>query len=337
MMILICFGTRPEWIKVKPLVDALDTVTYKLLHTGQHTDLLNEIDVDYKITIPQTTNRLDDIIAHCILGFPDDGYDSILVQGDTASAFGCAIAGFNRGKKIYYLESGLRTGDMKNPYPEEGYRQMISRIADVHFAPTLLSEKNLRDEGVFGEIHVTGNTILDTLGNREDVSYNNQILITLHRRENHPYIHNWFISINELVLKYPQYEFILPLHPNPEVSKWRTILTNVSVIEPLSHKEFVQKMKECRFIISDSGGIQEEATFFNKKVIVCRKTTERPEGMATGHLYLCPTPDKLLEIFDIVEKNPYIWESCPYGDGYSAKKIKNIIENGYVLLRNSII
>jgi UDP-N-acetylglucosamine 2-epimerase (non-hydrolysing) len=329
MKILICFGTRPEWLKIQLLVDILDIGTYKLLHTGQHTDLLDEIDVDYRIHIPDGNNRLDDIISQCMLGFPGDGYDSVLVQGDTASALGCGIAAFNRGKKIYYLESGLRSGDMKNPYPEEGYRQMLSRIADVHFAPTQLSEYNLRNENIHTDVYVTGNTVLDNLKKYiklyGEPEYGNTILITLHRRENHDIMDKWFEQIDVLAQTHPEYEFILPLHPNPNVSKWKDILKHVNVVNPIPHDEFIKKMMGCRMIISDSGGIQEEASFFNKKVIVCRKNTERPEGIYTGHLHLCPSPDKLQDIFGYVEKNPYICKSSPYGNGNSAQIIKQII------------
>ena len=128
--ILLCFGTRPEWLKIKPLIRELDN--YKLLFTGQHPDLLKDIKVDYRITISESNNRLDQLISDCITQFPEGDFNSVLVQGDTASAFACAIAAFNRQKKIVYLESGLRSYNLNHPYPEEAYRQMISRISDVN-------------------------------------------------------------------------------------------------------------------------------------------------------------------------------------------------------------
>ena len=141
-MVLLCFGTRPEWLKIKPLIKVLDD--YQLLFTGQHPDLLKDLKVDYKITIKDNPNRLDQLISDCLLQFPEGKFDSVLVQGDTASAFACAVAAFNRKKKIYYLEAGLRSYNLDHPYPEEGYRQMISRISDVNFCPTQLSsDKNL--------------------------------------------------------------------------------------------------------------------------------------------------------------------------------------------------
>ena len=128
-MILICFGTRPEWLKVKPLIKLLDKSQYQLLFTGQHPDLLKDIEVDYKIKIPNNKNRLDAVISACMLQFPNGKFNSVLVQGDTASAFACGLAAFNRKLKIYYLEAGLRSYNMEHPYPEEAYRQMIARIA----------------------------------------------------------------------------------------------------------------------------------------------------------------------------------------------------------------
>ena len=139
-MILLCFGTRPEWLKIKPLIRVLDN--YQLLFTGQHPDLLKDLKVNYKITIGDNSNRLDQLISDCLLQFPEGQFDSVLVQGDTASAFACAVAAFNRKKKIYYLEAGLRSYNLDHPYPEEGCRQMISRLADVNFCPTELSKKN---------------------------------------------------------------------------------------------------------------------------------------------------------------------------------------------------
>lgn len=326
-MILICFGTRPEWLKIKPLIEVLDKDDYKLLFTGQHPDLLKSIDVDYTIEIPKySPNRLDSIISSCMLQFPNDyEIESILVQGDTGSVFGCALAAFNRELKIYYLESGLRSNNLKHPYPEEGYRQMISRIADVNFCPTKLSKKNLLKENVQGEIQVVGNTVLDNLVESGEGTYDDKVLITLHRRENHHWMRKWFEEINNLAKKYFDLEFILPIHPNPNVIKHEEILTHVNVVPPMNHSDLIEVLKSSKVVITDSGGIQEEGSFFNKKVIVCRKTTERPEGIDTGHLHLCESPNKINELFEILVKNPYITTECPYGDGKASKRIKNLL------------
>jgi UDP-N-acetylglucosamine 2-epimerase (non-hydrolysing) len=324
-MILFCFGTRPEWLKIKPLVKILDN--YQLLFTGQHPDLLKDIPVDYKIIIKDNPNRLDQLISDCILQFPEGEFNSVLVQGDTASAFACAVAAFNRKKKIYYLEAGLRSYNLNHPYPEEGYRQMISRISDVNLCPTELSFNNLVNEKVNGKHYIVGNTVLDNLLPYKDkCEYTNKVLVTLHRRENHHWMDKWFIEINNLAKGNPDLEFILPIHPNPNVQKHKHLLTNINVIDPLAHSELLDILVKCKLVISDSGGLQEEGSFFNKKVIVCRKTTERPEGLDTGHLIMCKTPNQLNKHFGNINKNYYISNKCPYGDGKSSVKIKKIIQ-----------
>lgn len=324
--ILICFGTRPEWLKVKPLIDLMNKNEYKLLFTGQHSDLLKEVDVDYKIEVGSNTNRLDDVISACLLQFPNGDFRGVMVQGDTASAFACALAAFNRKLKIYYLEAGLRTYNLDHPYPEEAYRQMISRISDVNFAPTERASDNLEDEKIWGIDYVVGNTVLDNLVKYGEGTYGNKVLVTLHRRENHENMDDWFRAVNELAVLYPDLEFILPIHPNPNVKKWEHLLANVNVVDPLEHDELIHILKDCKLVISDSGGLQEEGSFFNKKVIVCRKTTERPEGIDTGHLYLCYYPKFLKELFGKLIENPYICETCPYGDGKASEKIKKILD-----------
>jgi UDP-N-acetylglucosamine 2-epimerase (non-hydrolysing) len=325
--ILLCFGTRPEWLKIKPLIKIMDRSEYKLLFTGQHPDLLQNVKVDYKININNSDNRLDSIISDCMLQFPNGEFGSVLVQGDTGSAFGCALAAFNRQLKIYYLEAGLRSGDLQHPYPEEGYRQMIARIADVNLAPTQLSANNLIKEKVHGKIHVVGNSVLDNLVDFGDPTYENFVLITLHRRENHYWMDKWFTELNDLAIANPDLEFILPIHPNPNVQKWKHLLTSVNVVEPMEHTDMILHIKKCKFIISDSGGLQEEGSFFNKQVIVCRTTTERPEGLYTGHLHLCKKPNDLKKLFGKVNNNPYISENCPYGDGDTAIKVLNILRD----------
>ena len=325
--ILLCFGTRPEWLKIKPLIKLMDRSEYKLLFTGQHPDLLKDVEVDYKININSSDNRLDSIISDCMLQFPNGEFGRVLVQGDTGSAFGCALAAFNRQLKIYYLEAGLRSGDLQHPYPEEGYRQMIARIADINLAPTQLSANNLIKEKVHGKSYVVGNSVLDNLVEFGDPTYEDFVLITLHRRENHYWMDEWFTELNDLAKENPHLEFILPIHPNPNVQKWKHLLTNVNVVEPMEHTDMIYRIKKCRFIISDSGGLQEEGSFFNKKVIVCRTTTERPEGLHTGHLHLCKTPKDLKKLFGKVNENPYICETCPYGDGNTSEKVLEILRN----------
>lgn len=326
-MILFCFGTRPEWLKIKPIIHLMDKNKYQLLFTGQHPDLLKDVEVDYKISINDSENRLDQLISDCLLQFPKGDFDSVLVQGDTASAFGCAIAAFNRGLKIYYLEAGLRSYDLKHPYPEEAYRQMIARISDMNFSPTDVSAKNLQNELVSGEIYVTGNTVLDNLVSlKNNCKYDDIVLVTMHRRENHDKMYEWFMRINDLAIRYSHIQFILPIHPNPNVQKHKNLLTHVHVVPPMDHPELLNILTRCKLIITDSGGLQEEGSFFNKKVIVCRTTTERPEALETGHLYLCKTSEDLQTLFDSLIENYYINSNCPYGDGSAADKVIQLIK-----------
>jgi UDP-N-acetylglucosamine 2-epimerase (non-hydrolysing) len=325
-MILLCFGTRPEWLKIKPLLSHLKN--FKLLFTGQHEDLLSEVKADYRINIQYGVNRLDDIISSCLLQFPNDGYDSVLIQGDTASAMACAVAAFNRNKKIYYLEAGLRSFNLNHPYPEEAYRQIIARISDINFCPTQFSKKNLEQEKVNGVCHVVGNTSLDNLIEyKSKCEYTNIVLVTLHRRENHLIIEDWFKAINKIASENKNFNFILPIHPNPNIQKYKDLLKDINVVNPLPHNDLINIICKCKFIITDSGGIQEEASFLNKKAIVCRETTERPEGLDTGHLFLCKNPNSLKDYFDFLTTNYEIDTASPYGDGQSSIKIAKIINN----------
>lgn len=322
--VLICFGTRPEWLKVKPLVETLDN--YKLLFTGQHKDLLSDIKVDYRIEIGENSNRLDQIISDCLLQFPEGDFDTVLVHGDTVSALACALAAFSRKKRIVHLEAGLRSHDLKQPYPEEGYRQMISRIADINFAPTELSAKNLRDENVLGAIHIVGNSVLDNLLPLKDRAvYGDKVLVTLHRWENHGWMDKWFKEVNHLAIDNPQLEFIIPLHHHPEVQKHKSLLTHIKIVPSLPHVELLDIMRQSKLIISDSGGLQEEGSFFNKKVIVCRDVTERPEGIETGHLLLCHYPEELSTLFYKVLNNYKVDSPCPYGEGNTSQLVKELL------------
>jgi len=325
--ILLCFGTRPEWLKIKPLIKLMRGDDYELLFTGQHPDLLKNIKVDYRINISPSNNRLDSIISDCMIQFPIGNFDAVLVQGDTGSAFGCALAAFNRKIKIIYLEAGLRTDNIHHPYPEEGYRQMISRISDINFCPTSISLSNLISEKTQGEGFVVGNTVLDNLvEHKNKCEYTNKVLVTLHRRENHYQMEEWFNTINQLAKSNPELNFILPLHPNPNVQKYKHVLTHVNVINPLSHLELIEILVKCKLVISDSGGLQEEGSFFNKKVIVCRETTERPEGIQSGHTYMCPSPKYLLPLFNKLIDNYEIQFPCPYGDGRTSTKVYETIK-----------
>lgn len=326
-MILLCYGTRPEWIKIKPLIESFKgTIPFKVLFTGQHEHIGNFYH-DYALTITNTNNRLDSIFSS-ILNAENNIFENIeyiLVQGDTASTYATALTAFNRGIKVIHLEAGLRTYDLDNPYPEEAYRQMISRISTINFCATRKNRQNLIDEKCPGDNHIVGNTVLDNLVDIE-TSYGNDVIITMHRRENHPIMDMWFYEINELAKQNKDLNFIIPLHPNPNVKKHSSILTHVNIVDPLPYDKMIDKISKCRFLISDSGGIQEESSYLNKKVIVCRKWTERTESVGT-HSIMCEDPNKLKNIFKIVNSDFQINSPSPYGDGTAAKKITQILRS----------
>jgi UDP-N-acetylglucosamine 2-epimerase len=328
-MILICYGTRPEWLKVKPIIEEIKKrkMPFKTLFTGQHKNLIDVIG-DYQLKIEDLTeNRLDNIISSILVDSQNifENITHILIQGDTTSVLALGIKAFHHNVKIIHLEAGLRTYDLNNPWPEEMNRQLISRISDINFCPTKLNQKNLIKEKIFGKIYVVGNTILDNI---KDIptSYENKILITLHRRENHNIIDKWFIEIDKIAKFNKDIEFVLPIHPNPNVKKNQHFLKHVKVVDPMNHNELIEFLSKSLMVITDSGGIQEEASFLNKKIIICRKTTERPESLGI-HSFLCKTPKNIYKIFNKIKNNFIVNEPCPFGDGYSSIKIVDILEN----------
>lgn len=302
-------------------------INHKVLFVRQHTDIVFG-DYDYEIVISNITNRLDSIVSSVLYEMdeiPLELYDYVMVQGDTATAFAVALSSYNHNVKVIHLEAGLRTYDKENPYPEEVYRQLISRIASVHLCPTKANAYNLLMERTLGETHIVGNTVLDNLLG-VNCEYQNKVLVTLHRRENHNQIEEWFLEIDNIAKENPELEFLLPIHPNPNVKKHQSILKYVKVVEPLNHSELIDYLRLCRLVITDSGGIQEEGSFLNKKVIVCRKVTERQESLGV-HSFLCGNPTELKEIFNNIKDDYVVSEPCPYGDGYSSEKIVNILKS----------
>jgi UDP-N-acetylglucosamine 2-epimerase len=331
-MILLTYGTRPEYIKIKPLMEEMkkQNIPFKVFFTGQHETLVDGY-YDLKLDFEEYNheNRLDNIIANLMTlnyhVFED--ITSVLVQGDTTSVVAMALAAMHRKIPVIHLEAGLRTFDTENPYPEENNRRIVSTIASIHLCPTVQNAENLYKERVLGQIHVVGNTVLDNLINyKEKCEYTDKVLITLHRRENHDKINLWFTEINELAKRYTDLEFILPIHPNPNVEKHKEILTNVTVVEPLSHDDLLKILTKTKLVITDSGGLQEECSFFNKKCLVCRKVTERPESIGMTS-FLVDSSINLKNIFEEHINNYAVNLQSPYGDGESAKKIYQIIKN----------
>lgn len=323
-MILVSFGTRPEFIKIKPLLQEFASrgIRYKTVCVAQHTDLL-EAPFDIKIPIKEgSDNRLDSIVTSVLNNdalFGDIKY--VLVQGDTTAAMSMAMAAFHRRIPIIHVEAGLRTYDTQNPYPEEANRRIISSLASYHMCPTRVDKLNLVMEGYDEKkIFVTGNTALDNL--REiKTSQNNEVIITLHRRENHKKMKEWFMAIEKLA-KETFYDFIFPMHPNPMVQRHKDVFESVTVCDPIPFEEMKTQLAECSMVITDSGGIQEECSWFNKVCFVCRKITERDCDSSI----MCATPANLVEEFRKLKNNKIDYE-CPFGDGHAAEKIANAIKN----------
>ena len=325
-MILLCYGTRPEYLKLEPLMKKMEgVIPFYSLHSGQHKDLLHS-DATYKIDIVDGNNRLDSVVSslmNCV-NFKEEGITHVLVQGDTATAYAMALSAFHHRIPIIHLEAGMRTYDIENPWPEEVYRQCISRMASTHLTPSEDEKQFLLNEKCGGEIHVVGNTVLDNLVDIIPID-TPTVLITMHRRENHHIIPKYFEVLDELAKENSNMEFIFPIHPNPNVRKHKHLLKHVNVCKPLSYTDMLGIISSSRIIITDSGGIQEEASFFKKKTIVCRKTTERFALLGKSSV-LCDSPDKLKAMFDEVKNNFVVTDECPYGSGHASEKVVEVLK-----------
>ncbi|ENV06879.1 MULTISPECIES: non-hydrolyzing UDP-N-acetylglucosamine 2-epimerase [Acinetobacter] len=373
--ILLVFGTRPEAIKMAPLVKALcshpEEFITKVCVTAQHREMLDqvlnifEIKPDYDLNIMKAGQDLFDITANVLLGLKqvlmDFEPEIILVHGDTTTSFSASLAAFYTKIKVGHVEAGLRTYDISSPWPEEANRQLTGVLADVHFAPTEISKINLLNEKKKEErVFVTGNTVIDALLYTVDkiendqslltrisqgikskyTNFNNKkfILVTGHRREN---FGNGFLNIcealKEIALKNPELDIVYPVHFNPNV---RQIVNdtlkgidNIHLIEPLQYEDFIYLMSKSFFIITDSGGIQEEAPSLGKPVLVMRNTTERPEAVTAGTVKLVGAIKEnivnesqlLIDNYDEFKKMSTAHN--PYGDGTASEKIIEILRN----------
>jgi len=328
-MIHLIFGTRPEIIKILPLIPHLKAanIPFKLIYITQHTDLIPDLPEHVTITLGDiSTNRLNNVVLNILDQENDilEGCTHVLVQGDTVTAYATALAAFTRNIPILYLESGMRSWDIENPYPEEALRRMISSIASYHFCATKQNCFNIRSEGIRKPIYMVGNTVLDTI-DPTPIPQENKVLITMHRRENLPILDQWFIQIDKLTRWYPQYEFIFPMHPNPEIQKFKHLIPKVKIIKPLSREDLIIEIKKSILIISDSGGIQEEACFLKRKIIVARRCTERQEALWLN-ASLCKTPEFLPVSFRRMLNKKLDDYICPFGSGDSSIKIVEILK-----------
>ena len=386
--IMLVFGTRPEAIKMAPLVkefqkrsEEFETI---VCVTGQHREMLDQVlqifDVkpDYDLNIMKQGQDLTDVTARVLTGlrdvFKECRPDVVFVHGDTTTSTASALAAFYAQIPVGHVEAGLRTHNIYSPWPEEMNRQITGRIATYNFSPTLLSEKNLLEEKAHGSIYVTGNTVVDALhmvvdklkidealaeeqnkvlaAAGYDVTRLNGgkklVLITGHRREN---FGDGFIrmvtAMKDLSENYPEVDFVYPMHLNPNVRKpihevFGEDLTrpNFFFIEPLQYLEFVHLMSKATIVLTDSGGIQEEAPGLGKPVLVMRDTTERPEALASGTVHLVGTDyDKIMtEVSTLLEDEEAYRKMSqavnPYGDGKACERIARIL-NGEEIERYS--
>lgn len=379
--VMLVFGTRPEAIKMCPLVKEFqkDTKNFETIVcvTGQHREMLDQVltifDVkpDYDLNIMKQGQDLTDVTARVLTGlrdvFKECRPDVVLVHGDTTTSTAGALAAFYAQIPVGHVEAGLRTHNIYSPWPEEMNRQITGRIATYNFSPTPLSEKNLLEENVHGKIVVTGNTVIDALHMvveklKNDIALSKEqeeilakagydvmrlkdgkklVLITGHRREN---FGEGFIrmvtAMKDLSEKYPDVDFVYPMHLNPNVRKpihevFGEDLTrsNFFFIEPLQYLEFVYLMEKSTIVLTDSGGIQEEAPGLGKPVLVMRDTTERPEALESGTVHLVGTDyDKIINEVSTLLEDDTAYEKMskavnPYGDGKACGRIVNALRN----------
>lgn len=335
-MVFICYGTRPEIIKLAPVIDRLraKALPFRTVFTGQHPDLYRDVSAlvpppDFQPAFGEPAASLGDTLARTLRWLDDlfarERPRLVVAQGDTVAVLAAATAAFFRQIPFGHVEAGLRTFDLSQPFPEEAIRQQVSRVTTLHWAPTRRAADNLRQEGVRGNIEVTGNTIVDICQSFGfQAVYGNEVLVTLHRRENHgDTIERLADQLERLAERHPSLEFVFPMHPNPAVQRLRERFKKVKIVAPLPYPELLALLSRAKFVISDSGGIQEECGVFGKKILVCRSFTERPEGIEAGFARLAG--DDLLSHFDWANEAP-VWSGTnPYGDGKASSRIVDSI------------
>lgn len=343
-MIWITVGTRPEILKIKPLLNYWNNIgfeNYKIFLTFQHKEVCEELIETLKsnekilnnnITNIKLNNRLNQVMIETIFEleslFLKEKPDLMIVQGDTISAYSSALCCYNNKVRVAHIEAGLRSYDTDNPYPEEFYRRSISMLSSINFCPTKNNYNILIQEKVPGISYITGNTIIDVLHDKKLISSLEKIVLcTLHRRENHEKIEEWFEKLDYIAKKYKDYKFILPIHKNPSIFKFKDKFKYITCVEPLNHGDFLTTMSKCSFIITDSGGICEEGSFLKKKMFICRKETERHE--AKDFFVLCETPQILNKEINLYlkDKPQLIDRDCPFGDGKASENITDVLKS----------
>ena len=369
--LLFVFGTRPEAIKMAPLVTTFKKSPNFLVEvciTAQHREMLDqvidffEITADYDLDLMKPNQNLYDLTSSIISNMRSilekSKPDFIFVHGDTTTSMAAALAGFYFGSKICHIEAGLRTFNKKSPFPEEINRQITGRISDYHFSPTNESKLNLISENISEKnILVTGNTVIDALFMGVDKVKNNPsdnilrlkklinkrqfILVTGHRRENHGLgFDNICKALSTISDKFENHLIIYPVHLNPKVkipvTKYLGEKNNIILIDPQPYEDFIWLMSKSKLIITDSGGVQEEAPSLGKPVIVLRENTERPEAVDAGTVILVGTNEKMIvDVTSQLLSNNDIYEKMtklhnPYGDGKASKRILNFFNNNFL-------
>lgn len=344
-MILVAYGTRPEIIKLFPVVRELlrRKVPFQTLFTGQQTDLYEDVKdllpppdhtfAEYFSGAGKHNTLASSFIKICTAAeslFSAQKFTTVMVQGDTTTAWALALVGFYNKTRVAHVEAGLRTFDLDNPFPEEANRTLIGQIATFNFAPTQRAKENLERAGA-KNIHLVGNTIVDAVSiikkehRLADMRSSNTVLVTLHRRENHEIMGELFDELSRVAMAHPELDLVFPIHPNPNVQKHKNRLTarNIRVIDPVGYMEMLRLIASSKFIITDSGGLQEEASCFGKKVLIVRETTERPEIIEVG--LGCLAGRKLADNIEWAKQPPECITVNPFGDGHSAEKIVNIV------------
>jgi len=344
-MILIAYGTRPEIIKLFPVVRELQhqAIPFKTLFTGQQTDLYADVKdllpaPDYSFAqhfsgVDKHNTLAKSFIKICAAAeelFASHKFGTVVVQGDTTTAWALSQIGFYNKIRIAHVEAGLRTFDLDNPFPEEANRVLIGQLAAINFAPTRGAQHNLERSGA-RNIHMVGNTVVDAveiIRKEYDIfipTKTSTVLVTLHRRENHDIMDQLFDELNRVALAYPELNLVLPIHPNPNVQKHRSRFTapNLKVVAPVGYMDMLRMIASTAFIITDSGGLQEEASCFNKKVLIVRETTERPEIVEVGLGRL--VGKEILANIGWALEQPASLTASPFGDGKSARNIVQII------------
>ncbi len=355
--ILVVYGTRPEAIKMAPVVRALkrraERCAVTICATAQHRELLDQVQRLFEITpdidlnlmhAGQELNRLTSRAFAALDGvLTETRPDWLLVQGDTTSAMVAAMAGFHRRVRVGHVEAGLRTGDLGRPFPEEMNRRVVDLVADAHFAPTARAVEHLAAEGVPADrIFLTGNTVVDALQtvvarlDPERTARRGEVLVTIHRRETFGAgIRDIFGAVADLARLFPALRWVCPVHPNPDVvTPARDVLgslPNVDLLPPLDYLDFVERLARCRLVLTDSGGIQEEAPTFGTPVLVLRETTERPEGVWAGASQLVGVNRaRIVAVTRALLEDPAAYARMsvagnPYGDGRAAERIAAIL------------